>query len=376
MRHYRTIIFHPALAPYRVDFFNSLSEAFDAEIYFEFSNPLEQTFDQQALRERLQFTPHFLRPGFMGIKNLRLEVLSILWKKRPEVVFVSEYNLLGLLVFLFKILFHWRMRIITTCDDNLHMAQQAGKVKRLTRYCLLHGLEGVILADEQAYLWYQRTLPYKAQYVYFPIIQSDEVFRARLAQALPLATEIMTRLDMTGKKVILYVGRLAEVKQVSLLITAFQQITSHHPEARLLIVGDGPLRKALEQQAKAEREAGKVHFAGKKEGVQLLAYYNVAQLFVLPSQYEPFGTVVNEALLAGCYTLCTKVAGAACLIKPGQNGELFDPSSAEQLAALLSNALCKTHPLTHIALKNNRMNLRYEEQWKGLLQSLGTHCPV
>ena len=79
MIHHRTIIFHPALAPYRVDFFNSLSEAFDAEVYFEFSNPLEQSFDQQALQDRLRFKPHFLRPGFLGIKNLRIEVLSLLW---------------------------------------------------------------------------------------------------------------------------------------------------------------------------------------------------------------------------------------------------------------------------------------------------------
>ena len=371
MSNHRTIIFHPALAPYRIDFFNSLSEAFDAEIYFEFNNPLEQTFDQQALRERLRFTPHFLRPGFLGIKNLRLEVLSILWRKRPDVVFVSEYNLLGLLVCLFKFLFHWRMRVITTCDDNLWMAQQAGKVKRLTRYCMLHVLDGVILADKQACQWYQQTLSYKASYVYFPIIQSDEVFRARLAQALPLATEIAARLNVIGKKVILYVGRLAEVKQVSLLIAAFQQITSRHPEARLLIVGDGPLRQALEQQAKAEKEAGIVCFAGKQEGMQLLAYYNVAQLFVLPSYYEPFGTVVNEALLSGCYTLCTQVAGATCLIAPGQNGELFDSSSTEQLASLLSDALSKMPSLAHIALKNNLMNLHYEEQCKHLLQSLG-----
>lgn len=370
MRHHRTIIFHPALAPYRVDFFNSLSEAFDSEVYFEFHNPLEQSFDQQALQARLQFTPHFLRPGFMGIKNLRLEVLSILWRKRPEVVFISEYNLLGLLVCIFKILFHQRLRIITICDDNLRMAQRAGIVKRLTRYCMLHLLEGVILADKQAYHWYRQALPFKARYVYFPIIQSDEAFRARLTQALPLAKEIASSLDYIGKKVILYVGRLAEVKQVSLLISAFQQIMSRYPEARLLIVGDGPLRQKLEQQAKAEKEAGKVCFAGKQEGMRLLAYYNIAQLFVLPSYYEPFGTVVNEALLAGCYTLCTKVAGATCLITPGQNGELFDPSSAEQLAPLLSEALSQMPPLAHISLKNNLMSIHYEKQLRGLLNAL------
>ena len=370
MTHHRTIIFHPALAPYRVDFFNSLSKALDAEVYFEFPNPLEQSFDQQALQERLRFKPQFLRPGFLGIKNLRLEVLAILWRKRPELVFVSEYNLLGLLVCLYKFLFHWRLRVITTCDDNLRMAQQVGTVKRLTRYLLLHWMEGVILADEQAYRWYQQRLPYKARYHYFPIIQSDELFRSRLMQAIPLAEEVAARLDLIGKRVILYVGRLAAVKQVSLLTTAFQRLCPDYPDARLLIVGDGPLRDRLVQQAATEIEAGRLFFVGKQEGLHLLAYYNVAQLFVLPSQYEPFGTVVNEALLAGCYTLCSEVAGAACLITSERQGALFDPTSPEPLTALLAEQLAKMPPLTHVSLKANRMSLRYGEQLRGLVQKL------
>jgi len=43
----RAVIFHPAIAPYRIDFFNSLSETFDASFYFEFEDPLEQSFDME-----------------------------------------------------------------------------------------------------------------------------------------------------------------------------------------------------------------------------------------------------------------------------------------------------------------------------------------
>lgn len=45
----RAIILHPAIAPYRVDFFNSLAKEFDASFYFEFDNALEQAFDQENL---------------------------------------------------------------------------------------------------------------------------------------------------------------------------------------------------------------------------------------------------------------------------------------------------------------------------------------
>ena len=154
------------------------------------------------------------------------------------------------------------------------------------------------------------------------------------------------------------------------MITAFQRLCPDYPDARLLIVGDGPLRDRLVQQAATEIEAGLLFFVGKQEGLNLLAYYNVAQLFVLPSQYEPFGTVVNEALLAGCYTLCSEVAGAACLITSEQQGVLFDSTSPEPLTALLAEQLAKMPPLTHVSLKANRMSLRYGEQLRGLVQKL------
>ena len=80
----RAIIFHPAIAPYRVDFFNSLNREFEALFYFEFKDALEQSFMQDKLKARLSFVPRFLDLGLWGIKNLRLQVLSILWKEKTD----------------------------------------------------------------------------------------------------------------------------------------------------------------------------------------------------------------------------------------------------------------------------------------------------
>ena len=68
----KAIVFHPAIAPYRIDLFNSLNDLYAAEFYFEFDNALEQSFKQKALRDRLHFVPRYLKKGAFGIKNLRI----------------------------------------------------------------------------------------------------------------------------------------------------------------------------------------------------------------------------------------------------------------------------------------------------------------
>lgn len=130
-------------------FFNSLSETFDASFYFEFEDPLEQSFDKEKMRRRLAFMPMFLRPGFCGVKNLRLDVWKVLSISSFDVVLISEYNLLGLLVLLHKWLFRKRVKIYTICDDNVDMAKSVGIIKKFTRFILLNFIDGTILADKK-----------------------------------------------------------------------------------------------------------------------------------------------------------------------------------------------------------------------------------
>lgn len=366
----KLLVIHPALAPYRADFFNSLDAAFDASFYFEFGNPLEQDFNQQKLQSRVTFRPRYLKPGFGGVKNLRLDVLGILRREKPEVVFVSEYNILGLLVVLYKIITWSRFRIVTICDDNVFMASTSGFVKRLTRGVMLRFLHAVVLTNEETVRWYRQRWGALCRWICFPIIQPEDVFRSALREALPLSRSYREKYALEGKKVILYVGRLTEVKNISLLLRVYRKVVETEKDTALLLVGDGPLRDALHAEARQLGIDRFVVFAGKHEGLDLMAHYDLGDMFVLPSSYEPFGAVVNEALLAGCYVLCSDTAGAACLIKEKVNGELLDVRDEEDLQNKILSGLSRIHPEKDMTLKSNRMLVNYEEQIKLLMDGL------
>ena len=74
-----------------------------------------------------------------------------------------------------------------------------------------------------------------------------------------------------------------------------------------------------------------------------------------------FGAVVNEELLASSYTLCSVVAGAACLIEPQKNGDLFDPASKTYLAEKLAQSLKDCEGLKQITLKPNKICFSYDQ---------------
>ncbi len=369
----KAIIFHPAIAPYRIDFFNSLNDLYEAEFYFEFDNALEQSFKQKELTERLHFVPRYLKKGAFGIKNLRLQIIPILLKKRPDVVICSEYNLSTLLILLYKYLFQPSLRVYSICDDSIGMVSHSGVVKRNSRKLGVRLLDGIILANLAVMDWYGAHLKGGARLMYFPIIQDDKQFRELLASALPISQTLYTQLQLQEKQVLLFVGRLADVKNLYFLLKAFSQVHTSFPKAVLLFVGEGKEGEALKAETNAWGLAPYVHFVGKHEGVELLAYYNLGQVFILPSYFEPFGAVVNEALLAGCYTLCSSAAGAACLIQAGENGELFDPHRLEDLVEKLRIALSKTEPLQRVSCKSNKMLHSYNYYFQSLSKELSTN---
>lgn len=137
--------------------------------------------------------------------------------------------------------------------------------------------------------------------------------------------------------VVICVGRLAAEKNLSLLVKAMSAMRSEHPTARLVLVGDGPLRAQLA----AAGDTVPLVLAGEQRGDSLAKHYASADLFAFPSLTETFGNVVTEALASGLAVLSYDCAAAAEVIEhrihglKAQAGD--EPSFIYQLGVLLSD---------------------------------------
>ncbi|HEY2255953.1 MAG TPA: glycosyltransferase family 1 protein [Variovorax sp.] len=116
--------------------------------------------------------------------------------------------------------------------------------------------------------------------------------------------------------VALYVGRLAPEKNLAAVVTAFEAMRAVNPDARLVWVGDGPARKAM------ERRCPYAVFAGTRSGEDLAAHYASGDAFLFPSMTETFGNVTPEAMASGLAVVAFDHAAAAQLIRSGENGLL------------------------------------------------------
>ena len=116
--------------------------------------------------------------------------------------------------------------------------------------------------------------------------------------------------------VVLCVGRLAPEKNLGDLVSAYQAMCRIRPRTRLVIVGDGPARTAL------QAACPEAILAGSRTGEELPVHYASADAFVFPSLTETFGNVTPEAMASGLPVLAYDYAAAAQLIVPGANGLL------------------------------------------------------
>ncbi len=117
-----------------------------------------------------------------------------------------------------------------------------------------------------------------------------------------------------GEPVAIYVGRLAPEKNLDLAAESFKAIRSHHLNARMVWVGDGPARADLEAQNPDHI------FVGMKRGEELAAHYASADIFLFPSLTETFGNVTLEAMASGLAVVAYRYAAAADYIRHGDNG--------------------------------------------------------
>jgi glycosyltransferase involved in cell wall biosynthesis len=138
--------------------------------------------------------------------------------------------------------------------------------------------------------------------------------------------------------VILFCGKLQPWKRPRDLLQAFAQVAG--PDAYLVFAGDGPLRASLEAEAQTLAVGEKVRFLGFVNQSGLPEVYTASDLFVLPSEYEPFGLVVNEAMLCRCPAIVSDRVGARFdLVRDGETGYAYRCADVDALAGALRKAL-------------------------------------
>ena len=193
----------------------------------------------------------------------------------------------------------------------------------------------------------------------------------------PVAAAGAERADPIGgeEKILLAVGGLREEKGHRRLIAAFARLAPLFPDWTLRIVGEGPLRPALERQALDERVSERVALPGATANVD--AEYLGAQLFVMPSSYESFGLATAEALAHGLAAVgFADCPGTNELIVDGENGLLVSgPDPIEALAEGLGRLMASPEERARMSAAAPRRLAAFAPErvldiWEGLLAEL------
>lgn len=254
-------------------------------------------------------------PGYAGLKlglPAKRRLLRLWSHSRPDIVHIATEGPLG-----------WSA---LSAARRLAIPVVAGFHTNFHHYSRHYGLGWL----QPAIHGYLRHFHNRAQLTLVP----TEALRAELAAAhyrnlAVVARGVDTRLFCPSRRsaelrrawgvgeddlVVLYVGRLAPEKNLPLLLRAFDAIRALRPDARLVLVGDGPARAALTARHP------EFIFCGSRTGEELATHYASGDCFLLPSLTETFGNVLLEAMASGLAVLAFDYAAAAEHIVSGNNG--------------------------------------------------------
>ena len=285
-------------------------------------------FSTEDLERKCHFVPKYLDVWHVGKERWIVRGLKkLIDAAAPDFIIVPEFSFLAMQVIALKMLYRKKFKIVSQCDDSFAMLVSGGfsKLHTFSRRLCVPFMDDLLLLDNRATDWYCKRY-HKG--IFIPMIQNEVGLSSEEREkAFMMSRHFKKQYALEGLKTLLFVGRLVEVKNLFRLIDACTKLDFKY---KLVFVGDGVLRKQLEEYS-SKKEVNAL-FVGQRNGIELIAWYLCADVFVLPSSMEPFGAVTNEALLCGCNCCISEVAGSACLIEEGKNGYLCNPHDTDDIA--------------------------------------------
>ena len=265
------------------------------------------------------------------------EVIALIASKSPDLVLVSGYYP-PLHRKLVRPLKRLGLRVGLRSDNTLQHSNFRGikgLVKKwvlpvwLRRYDSWHPV-GTLAREYLEVLSRSRRPTYL-----FPYNVDNDWFAGQSAIYQPRREQLLAELGFSPDDfIVLGVMKWHRREDPLVLVRAFKVLLQSQPSARLILVGDGPLKdEVMEMIAEV---ADKVHMPGYLSYTQLPLFYALADVFVHPARSEPWGVSVNEAMACGVPTIVSNGVGAGeDLVEAGITGFVFPIGNSDALSAKL-----------------------------------------
>lgn len=255
-------------------------------------------------------------PGYAGLR-IGLPLVASLrrqWKKdRPDIVHVATEGPLGWACT--RLALKMRLPVSSSYHTNFHSYTQHYGVGFVRRFMLaylryIHNLAACTFAPSQDLVEELRRDGFRNLHLLGRGVDTTLFYPERRD---PVLRRRWGALD-DSTPVALYVGRVAAEKNLPLVIRAYEAMLQTEPTLKLVIVGDGPERPAM------EKKYPQIHFAGMRRSEDLAAHYASGDIFLFGSTTETFGNVVTEAMGSGLVPLAFDYAAPQRYIENGVNG--------------------------------------------------------
>ncbi|MEG4214220.1 glycosyltransferase family 4 protein [Microcoleus sp. Pol14C6] len=254
-------------------------------------------------------------------------IIGYLLKFRPHVVFPQAFSLWTVIVAFLKPLLRWKIAIIYD-GSSPNTDFRDSSFRTFVRRILVRFADAFVANSNAGKKYLMEVLN----------VPEEKIFTR--TYLVPDAGALLKRLDQTKppnlqlkRPIFLYVGRITARKGIKTLLEACAILKNQgYVDYSLLIIGKGDQREELEAFIKECDFEEQVTWAGWVEYGNLGAYFQQADIFVFPTFEDVWGMVVPEAMVFGKPVLCSNGAASYELIMSGENGYIFDPSSAKELA--------------------------------------------
>jgi glycosyltransferase involved in cell wall biosynthesis len=275
-----------------------------------------------------------------GVSSASPKIVNALLKFRPQLVFASGFSIWTILALLSKPVTGARV-VILYDGSSPSIDFRNSRLRIALRRALVRLADGCCANSHAAADYLREVLQAPAskvfEFIYLvPDVKAMVVSERQAAPILP--ADIPT---------FLFVGELIPRKGLRQLLQACAILQQRQVQNyRLVVIGDGAERESLEKLAWAENLTDVVTWQGWLPYERLGSYFESATALIFPTLEDVWGMVLPEAMAFGLPVLCSNWAGAAELIVPGENGDLFDPQQPEALADIMSRYIQQPQLLT------------------------------